>query len=333
MIAFLISALGASALTGVIRWLAPRYSLLDYPNPRSAHAAPLPVGGGLAIVLVACTWLAFAPFGRGLVLLLASSGAAVAIIGFIDDRHTVSKWARLLVHGAAIVVLLWATRDLGPLQVPGLPENGLLTEVVVLIALMWLVNLYNFMDGIDGLAAAEAVIVSLGLAACIHLGGYAAPGVLTGCLVTAGASLGFLAWNWPPARIFMGDVGSGFLGFLLGAFALVAHREAGLSLWVPAILLAAFVTDATVTLLRRMIRRERWYEPHRLHAYQWLSRRFGSHRPVTLIALVVNLLWLLPLAIVAARRPEIAGLIAFVAYAPVAAGALLAGSGRPETGV
>jgi Fuc2NAc and GlcNAc transferase len=81
-----------------------------------------------------------------------------------------------------------------------------------------------------------------------------------------------------------------------------------------------------------MIRRERWYEPHRLHAYQWLSRRFGSHRPVTLIALVVNLLWLTPLAIAAARRPEIAGLLACVAYAPVAAGALLAGSGRPESG-
>jgi len=144
--------------------------------------------------------------------------------------------------------------------------------------------------------------------------------------------LGFLVWNWPPARIFMGDVGSGFLGFLLGALVLVAHRDAGLNLWVPLILLAVFVTDSTVTLLRRLIRRERWYEPHRIHAYQWLSRRFGSHRPVTLIAIAVNVFWLMPIAFAAATHPERAGWLAAVAYAPVVAGALLAGSGRSEKG-
>ena len=328
--AFLIASLCAAGLTGAIRWLALRHGLLDYPNPRSAHAMPLPLGGGAAIAVVVCAWLALAPFGNATGLLVAVAGAAVAVIGFIDDRRSVSKWGRLLVHGVAIAVILRATRHLGPLEVPGLPVDALLGVFVALVALMWLVNLYNFMDGIDGLAAAEAVTASLGLAACLQFGGYFAPGLLTSCLVAAGASLGFLAWNWPPARIFMGDVGSGFLGFLLGTLALIAHRQAGLSLWVPAILLAVFVTDTSVTLLRRVIRRERWYEPHRLHAYQWLSRRFGSHRPVTLIVVVVNLVWLMPIAITAARRPEIAGLLACVAYAPVVVGALLAGAGRPE---
>jgi Fuc2NAc and GlcNAc transferase len=272
------------------------------------------------------------PFGDGVGVVVALSGAIVAAIGFVDDHRTVSKWSRLVVHAAAAALLLHATRHLGPLRIPGLPVAALVQELCALIALMWLLNLYNFMDGIDGLAAVEAVTVSLGLAACIYLGGYSAPDVQLACLATAGASLGFLVWNWPPARIFMGDVGSGFLGFLLGALALVAHRETGLTPWAPAILLAAFVTDASVTLLRRLVRGERWYEAHRLHAYQWLSRRSGSHQPVTVIVLAVNVLWLAPMAIAAARWPESAGFFAAVAYAPVIAGALIAGAGRPEAG-
>jgi len=327
---FLVAALAGIALTGGIRWLALRHRLLDFPNPRSAHATPVPLGGGAAIVMILCAWLVLMPFGDGASFVVALSGAAVAAIGFIDDSRTVSKWRRLVVHGAATALLIHETRHLGPLQIPGLPAVIPVQELCTLIALMWLLNLYNFMDGIDGLAAVEAVTVSLGLTACIYLGRYPAPDVLLACLVTAGASLGFLVWNWPPARIFMGDVGSGFLGFLLGALALVAHRETGLTPWVPAILLAVFVTDASITLLRRMIRGERWYESHRLHAYQWMSRRFGSHRPVTLIVLAVNLLWLAPLAIAAACRPEYAGLCAGVAYAPVVTGALLAGAGHPE---
>ena len=332
---FLGALLLAALLTAGVRALALKHQLLDVPNPRSSHAAPTPLGGGLAIVLVVCASLVFLPldggvgFGPGLVVALA--GLAVAIIGFVDDRHGVPKWTRLVVHAVTIAVLIETTREIGSLQVPGLPATQWLNEVVALVALMWLVNLFNFMDGIDGIAAVEAASVSLGLAACVGSGSGAAAGLQLLCLATAGASLGFLIWNWPPARIFMGDVGSGFLGFLLGALALVAHRETGLSLWAPAILLAVFVTDATVTLVRRMVRRERWYESHRTHAYQWLSRRFGSHRTVTLGVLALNVIWLLPLAVAAARRPEIAGILAAVAYVPLIVAALLAGAGRPET--
>lgn len=328
--AFLVAALAAMALTGAIRWLALRSGWLDYPNPRSAHVAPLPVSGGVAIVVVSSAWFALAPIGTTAQIVVALCGWTIAIVGFIDDRRPVSKWARLLTQVAAIGVLMLVTREFGPLHVPGLPGDGLLAVLSTWLALTWLVNLYNFMDGIDGLAAAEAVTVGLGLAGCLHFGGYGAPAIVTGCCLVSGASLGFLVWNWPPARIFMGDVGSGFLGFLLGALALLAHREAGLSLFVPLILLAVFVTDATVTLLRRVVRRERWYEPHRIHAYQWLSRRFGSHRPVTLIAIAVNAFWLIPIAFAAATRPEVAGELFVLAYAPVVFGALLAGSGRPE---
>jgi Fuc2NAc and GlcNAc transferase len=330
LMAFFIAGLCVATLTGAIRWLALRSSMLDHPNPRSAHMEPLPLGGGAAIAIVVCMWLAVAPLDGLNGIVLALAGAAIAAIGFVDDLRSVSKWLRLLVHGMAIAVLLRATEQMGHLDIPGLPRQDLLEASVALISLMWLVNLYNFMDGIDGLAAAEAVTTSLGMAACLHFGGYFAPESFALCLVTAGSALGFLVWNWPPARIFMGDVGSGFLGFVMGALAILAHRQAGLSLWVPVILLSVFVTDASLTLLRRMARRERWYEPHRLHAYQRLSRRFGAHRPVTVIAIAVNLFWLMPLAIAAARRPEIAGLLAGVAYTPVITCALLAGSGRPE---
>jgi Fuc2NAc and GlcNAc transferase len=330
-LAFILATACAAAFTGMARWLAVRHGFLDYPNPRSAHASPLPLGGGAAIVLVVCAGLLVVPLGDGAGLVIAGCGAALAVVGFVDDRRGVPKWLRLLVQGLAVGVLIYSTRELGQLHVPGLPV-GLVGALCLFVALIWLLNLYNFMDGIDGLAAAEAAIVCLGLALCLHLGAQGAPDVLLVCLLTAGAALGFLLWNWPPARIFMGDVGSGFLGFLLGALALVAHLKAGLSLWVPAILLAVFVADASLTLLRRMIRRERWYEPHRLHAYQWLSRRFRAHRPVTLIAIAIGVLWLTPLAVAAARRPEIAGMLAAIAYAPVVVGALLCGSGRPEAG-
>lgn len=328
------AAVMSAGLTGCVLWLARRFRLLDVPNPRSAHRVPVPTGGGAAIVVIVCASILLAPMGEdgrlthGLVVALA--GATVAVIGFIDDSRHVSKWWRLLVHSAAIAVVLQATRDPGSLGGTDLSALSWLRGLVVLVALMWLLNLYNFMDGLDGLAAVEAVTVSLGLAAALHFAPHPAPGLLPVCVATAGASLGFLAWNWPPARIFMGDVGSGFLGFLFGALTVIAQRDAGLSPWVPAVLLAVFVTDASVTLTRRMLRGERWYESHRLHAYQWLGRRFGSHRPVTLVVLAVNVLWLMPMAILAARMPDVAWLIAGVAYAPVLAGAVLAGAGRPE---
>jgi Fuc2NAc and GlcNAc transferase len=330
LVAFALATFCAGALTAAARRLAIRYGHLDYPNPRSAHAAPLPLGGGLAIVIVTCAALVLVPLPANTGWVAAACGVAVAFVGFVDDRGGVPKWARLLVQGVAVVVLIAATHTLGPLQVPGLPEDGILPAFCAFVALMWLVNLYNFMDGIDGIAAAEAVIVCLGLAACLALGGYEATEVVQACLVLAGAALGFLAWNWPPARIFMGDAGSGFLGFMIGGLALVAHREAGLSPFVPVILLAVFVTDSSLTLLRRMARGERWYEPHRLHAYQWLSRRLRSHRAVTLLVVAINVVWLLPLAILAARRPESAAFLALIAYAPLVAGALAAGAGRPE---
>jgi Fuc2NAc and GlcNAc transferase len=330
LLRFVGSAVAAAVLTGAFRWFAMRGRLLDYPNPRSAHDEPVPLGGGVGIVLACFPFLLLAPIGEGAAGIIAAGAGAVALVGFIDDRRGTPKWVRLLIHVIAVCALVVATGNLGPLELPGLPTGSLVASVVMAVALVWLINLYNFMDGIDGLAATETIFVSLGLALCLHLGGSPSPGLLAIYLVTAGSSLGFLLWNWPPARIFMGDVGSGFLGFLIGVLAMVAHRQGALSLWVPAILLAVFVSDTTVTLLRRMIRGEKWHEAHRLHGYQWLSRRLGSHGTVTVLVSGVNVLWLAPNAVAAVLLPQHAGLFALLAYIPVIAGVIAAGAGRSE---
>jgi len=127
------------------------------------------------------------------------------------------------------------------------------------------------------------------------------------------SSIGFLLWNWPAAKIFMGDVGSGFLGFVLCVLMLATSQGKGISLWTWLILFGLFLVDATVTLMRRMIQREKWYSAHRSHAYQWLARQWGSHTRVTLLALAINVFWLLPIAYLSIRFSDVAWLFFILA--------------------
>jgi len=175
-------------------------------------------------------------------------------------------------------------------------DLGWFGHLLAAIYLVWLLNLYNFMDGIDGIASVEAICVCIGGALL-----YAWLGDIQGALVTvlslAAAVLGFLIWNFPPARIFMGDAGSGFLGITLGVLSLQAAAVSPELLWAWLILLGVFIVDATYTLLRRLLRGDRVYEAHRSHAYQYASRHYGRHLPVTLAVTAINLLWLLPIAL------------------------------------
>jgi Fuc2NAc and GlcNAc transferase len=214
-----------------------------------------------------------------------------------------------------------------PVDLPWLP--GWVTTVLMTIYLVWLVNLYNFMDGIDGIAGAEAVTVTVAAAGLYGLVGIPAPaGMVPGLLAAAAA--GFLVWNFPRARIFMGDAGSGFLGLMLGACSVLAALQAPALFWAWQILLGVFLVDATVTLLRRVLRGERFYEAHRSHAYQHAARRVGSHRPVTRAVVAIDVVWLLPMAaLVATGRLEPLYGIA-IAYAPLIALALYYNAGRQE---
>ena len=321
----------AAVLTGYVRRLAILHDVLDVPTARSSHTVATPRGGGVAVVVVVIA-AALVQRAAGVIdtplLLALLGGVAVAAVGFVDDRHAVSPGVRLLLHFAAGV---WAVSCLGglpPLQIGAhTVQLGWIGFCIAVLGVVWTLNLFNFMDGIDGIAASEAVFVALA-GATLSAGTQGA--VAASAVVFAAAAGGFLLWNWPPARIFMGDVGSGFMGYVISVLALAATKLSPTGAWVWLILGGAFFADATATLARRVLRGRRAHEPHRSHAYQQLARRWGSHRSVTLLLLAVNLLWLAPLAMLAVRRPEWAGILVLVALLPLAALALLCGAGGAE---
>ncbi len=293
IIALIIVFFLSFGLTYLVRQFALKKNIIDTPNERSSHSVPTPRGGGLAIVV---------SFYAGLILIFWSGHletsvfygllglVSLAVIGFIDDHGHIPARYRLLVHFGAAV---WACYWLGIIP---WGEDGLHIYIlwgISLFYLVWLLNLYNFMDGIDGIATVEAITVAASATLLLFLDG--ADAHLYPMLVLVAALLGFLWWNWPPAKIFMGDVGSAFIGILIGAFSLITANNGSLDFSIWLILLAVFITDATYTLLIRLFRGEKVYEAHRSHAYQYLSRQYG-HKFVTTGVLLINLLWLLPLA-------------------------------------
>lgn len=318
-IALLCTSTILSAVSlGIIRRIVLAQRMIDIPNERSSHKVPTPRGGGLGIVMTVFIGVALLRFMNVIDNSLALAlfiGGIVALIGYIDDRKGLSPLVRAFVH--------LASASLGLLFVGGMPpldfgftiiEWGWIGNIVAVVGIVWMINLYNFMDGIDGLAGSEAVIV-FGIAGLLlSVAGLA--GLSLVCTMFAGASLGFLFWNWPPAKIFMGDVGSGFLGYSIAIVAIASGKQ-GFSLWIWLILLVVFVVDATVTLLRRALHGEKWYQPHRSHAYQHLTQNWGSHLRVTLCILVINLFWLTPFAIIAYLYEALAIFILIIALVPL----------------
>jgi Fuc2NAc and GlcNAc transferase len=336
VVIFLAAVAMSAMLTGLVRNLALSQGVLDIPNERSSHGTPTPRGGGVSIVLVASAALAalglFGLLHRDLLLALVGGGVAVAIVGFLDDHRSLPASVRLAVHfGAAWWALIWLG-GIPPLRIGAQTvQMGWVGSVLAVLGIVWTVNLFNFMDGIDGIAACEAVFVACAGALLTLIAGHASD-VPAVSLAFSAACLGFLLWNWPPARIFMGDVGSGYLGYVIAVLGMAAAHESPTALWAWLILGGAFLVDATVTLVRRMLRGEPVHEAHRSHAYQWLARRWGSHRKVTVAVTVLNLIWLLPCAVLVTVHPDHAVAIVGVALVPIVALALAAGSGRRENG-
>lgn len=324
----------SAILVGVVRAYALKKNIVDLPNPRSSHVAPTPRAGGIAIVtsfvasLVALCFYRIVDARTAAILILA--GCAIAGIGFLDDRQQLTAKSRFAVHlaAAAFVVALLGGIPEAELARWGLGKFWIGSAFSVLV-LAWGTNLFNFMDGIDGIAASEAVFMSMALACLSWLDG-GDFGITVAMFCLAAAASGCLVWNWPPARIFMGDVGSGFLGFMVTALAIVACQRGGIPIEVLPILGGVFLVDATVTLLRRLVRGDRWLEAHRMHAYQHLARRWQKHRPVTLLVIAINLLWLLPWAFAANRFPSHARVCLAAALLPLVIVTLIGGAGRPE---
>ena len=322
-------------LTGWFRRQALAHLLLDVPNSRSSHTIATPRGGGVAIVLSTLVALLALGWTDRLawpsVWSLCVGGALVALIGFVDDRgHVAPRW-RLVGHFAAASWVLAKLGGVPPLTAMGFVlDSGWLGFAIAALYLVWMLNLTNFMDGIDGIAGVEAITVCL---SAVFLSGVAAPGehLWIAPLVLASATLGFLVWNWPPAKIFMGDAGSGFLGLMLAVLSLQAGWVVNRLFWSWVILLGVFVVDATVTLIRRMAHGERFYEAHRSHAYQHAAVHRGAHMPVTVAVGVINLCWLLPVALMVALGWLDGLLGVLISYAPLVVAAVRLKAGRPST--
>lgn len=317
---FPIAMLLSLFLTAVLRRYALHRSIIDIPNARSSHSVPTPRGGGVAIVLAFLFCLIFMasadlqPMAQ--IIALIGSGALIAVIGFMDDHgHIAARW-RLLGHFvAAVWVMLWMG-GLPPLIFFGFPlDLGWLGGALAAIYLVWMLNLYNFMDGIDGLASLEAICTCLAMSMIYYFTGHAS--MIWAPLMLTMTVAGFLYWNFPPARIFMGDAGSGFLGIILGALSIQAAWVGSEYFFAWLILLGVFVVDATFTLIRRLVRGDKVYEAHRSHGYQYASRHFGKHLPVTVGVSLINLLWLLPvsLSVTLLKLDGATGLV--IAYVPL----------------
>ncbi|MCP5345886.1 MAG: glycosyltransferase family 4 protein [Gammaproteobacteria bacterium] len=324
--------------TSVLTWglikFTTRRRWLDIPVERSAHRQPMPSAGGVAMLV---------PFLVGLVLfflggrielptLLIFAGCLVmALIGLVDDLHPLAiRWRLPFQFASALWILGWAG-VLPSLQLAGWRvENPLLINGVAVLSFVWLLNLFNFMDGIDGLAATETSYVTL-LSCLLAITANDQP-IFSMSALTGAVALGFLVWNWAPAKIFMGDAGSSFLGYCLGALAITSLANGTMNPWSWLLLLGVFVVDATYTLLYRILSGQRWYEGHSSHAYQHAARLLGSHRRINLLVLAVNLLWLAPLAWLANNHQSTGLILTVVGLIPLVLLARWLGAGTTPVG-
>lgn len=319
LVMMLVAAVVSWLVCALVQSNARRWQLVDVPNGRSLHTAPTPRGGGLGIVVAFCVALAgFVLVGQlkwtEVVVLLPA--LVIALLGFIDDRRSLGVRLRLFIQlscASAIVLLV-------DVDVPVAVPHGVVVAALV-IYVAWLINLYNFMDGIDGIAATQAITVLAGasLIAWMQTG---QAGPASWWLLVAACG-GFLLWNWAPAKLFMGDSGSTFIGAVLATWSL-GMDVVPLVCWL--ILMAVFIGDASYTLMRRAWHREPIWKPHRSHLYQRLAQRWGSHARVCAAVALVNIAWLLPLALAAAwcgshGMPLLQFGALVVAYLPILAAA------------
>jgi len=319
-------------LTYGIKSYALKRGLVQVPNSRSSHTKATPHGGGLAIVItfVISTIIGYlyGYFELDIVLTISIFGATIAMVGFYDDHKPMSVLSRLLIQIACSVGAI--------LLLGGLPtinygifslEFGYLGYFIGILFLVWMTNLYNFMDGIDGFASLEA-ITTTGCMAIVLMVSTKFESIWYLNNLLAASVFGFFLWNFPKAKIFMGDVGSYFLGFVSGAIMIKSWNLTIDIIFSWVILLAVFITDATFTLVSRIVRGEQFYSSHRSHAYQIMSRLLGSHVKVSLILVALNVLWLFPLAFFVATKNlhPLTGLAA--SYLPLIIGVWYLGAGK-----
>ena len=305
-------------LTYLMRLYALKKNIIDNPNERSSHSVPTPRGGGVAVVCSYLMALAVLIYSQQLTvhigLTIMAAGFVIALLGFLDDHGHINAMLRLAIHFLVAIAVVISLGGFGSVAVFDGVQLGFLANIIAVLFLVWLLNLYNFMDGINCIASVEAITVTASMATLYYVLNISLHSDLLWLL--GACAFGFLLWNFPKAKIFMGDACSGFLGLVLGILALIALKEnvALFCAWI--ICLGVFIVDATYTLIKRVFNGYKMYDAHRSHSYQILSRKWNSHTPVTLTVAAINILWLFPIAYLTASQsftyPEVAVLIAYL---------------------
>jgi Fuc2NAc and GlcNAc transferase len=290
------------AITPLVRRYAIGRGLLDRPGTRRSHVGTVPRGGGLAVAVALAAGVIASGAERAEAWMLGSA-LVIALLGWLEDHRTLPvRWrlaAEFMLAGAVVVLI-------GPVETvvgAGIALNAVwLWTPLAVVAVVWLTNLFNFMDGADGLAASQAAISAAIFAAMFASAGI--DGSAGFALVAAAASLGFLVWNRPRARIFLGDCGSLLLGWCMAMLALNGTLTGAVSPALAFIVLSPFVVDATLTLGWRAVRGERWYTPHRDHAYQYLIRAGWGHGRLLAFWIALNGVLVVPSAALVIRWPD-----------------------------
>ena len=283
MIIYLLLLILSFTLTYIIKNYYIKNAILEEVNERSSHTVPTPHGGGIAIVITWFVGLVYLNYVNEIDATLFYAlmvGVVISVVSYFDDIYELSPKLRL---GVQLAVALGALVALGGLNTLDFGiftiTNDIVTNTIAIVAIIWYINLYNFLDGINGYAGSEAIFLSI--AGLLIFGG-AHFGVL------AVAVLGFLYWNWNKAKIFMGDVGSTLLGYNVAIFTLYYVNQDSMNLWIWIVLFSVFWFDATLTLIRRKLNGEKLSQAHKKHGYQRLNQSGWSHYKVTNYSIVVN---------------------------------------------
>ena len=321
-----ISIIISFLLTGFIYKYYKKHNFIDIPEGRNLHDQPVVTGGGISIVILNIFGLIY--YNISIIFIIPI--ILISILGFIDDKINLSPLIRILVHFlCSYFIIIWI--DGFPILDFGLfiIDNIYIRNILGIIFISWFINLYNFMDGSDGLATLESIFISLSLLVIINLllinlVQNSSLFIYPLLLINSGACMGFLFLNYPNARIFMGDQGSVFLGLYLISISLYIVNSSIISIWTILILYGLFFIDATITLFRRFLYGKKWYRPHRSHLYQRfiiskqrnLSRR-KAHKNLLGWSLIINCLWLFPIAVLSVIYDKFAFVLFLLSSMPL----------------
>jgi Fuc2NAc and GlcNAc transferase len=301
----------------VYKNFAIKLSVVSKPNFRTLHEHPTPRGGGIVfsitfLVGMLLMWNEF-KLSSNLFSILVVGGALAAIFGFIDDIKNIRARFKLIFQ---LFLAMWVVYWLYSEELKLLNLIPMFIAIpVCLFFMVWMLNAYNFMDGIDGMAASGAIFASLTLSLILFLTD-SAINLFPIFVLLAVTVSGFFVFNWPPATIFMGDSGSVFLGYIFGSLLLYTTLNGLISFWSWVLVVGYFLSDTMVTQILRVVLVTKWYRAHRSHAYQNLARITKSHSKVTIGVAIYNVLWILPLAVWSVLKPEMGAALALISIIP-----------------